>query len=206
MRTFTLAEAARLVGTSRGTLYRHIKRGRLGYDSAGGHGKSGIITEEALRQAGFTVPPEVEHLERLPDVRGTSPVTLHDTLPTIHQLQALAQRVEHLERYRGRLERELDLALDLLKAIANQQGSRNVAPTPPLPHTSVPQRSLGKSLSPARQRIVDLLRKHAAGLSPAETRQRLKIDKDLADTMRAMARDGLLTRLGAGRYVVAEER
>ena len=51
MRTFILAEAARLVGTSRGTLYRHIKRGRLGYDAAGGPGKSGIITEEALRQA-----------------------------------------------------------------------------------------------------------------------------------------------------------
>ncbi len=36
MRTFTLAEAARLVGTSRGTLYWLIKQGRLAYDPADG--------------------------------------------------------------------------------------------------------------------------------------------------------------------------
>jgi excisionase family DNA binding protein len=208
MRTFTLAEAARLVGTSRGTLYRHIKRGRLGYEAAGGPGKSGVITEEALRQAGFQVPPDVEHLGRLPDVRRTSPATLHEMLPDAYRLQTLEQRVEHLERYTGRLERELDLALDLLKAIASQQGSRDVVPASRLPPTRMPPRSLGqsgvKSLAPVRQQIVELLRHHPAGLSPAEARQRLTSEKDLGDTMKGMARDGLLTRLGTGRYGVAE--
>jgi hypothetical protein len=51
-----------------------------------------------------------------------------------------------------------------------------------------------------RQRIVALLQDHPEGLSPAQTRELLGSAKDLADTMRAMVRDGLLQRRGHGRY------
>ena len=203
MRTFTLAEAARLVGTSRGTLYRYIKRGRLRYEGAGGPGKSGVITEEALRQAGFSVPPEVEHLERLPDVRTTSPATFPDTFPDVSRLQALEQRLAHLERYTERLERQFDRALELLTLIAGQQSSAPPRAVSSAPSVSLPSPSKGTALSPVRQQIMALLQHHPEGLSPAEARRLLQVEKNLGDTMTAMVRDGLLRRMAPGRYTRA---
>ena len=53
-----------------------------------------------------------------------------------------------------------------------------------------------------RRRIVALLQEHPEGLSPAQTRRLLSVDKDLGSTMKAMARDGLLRRVETGRYVL----
>ena len=53
-----------------------------------------------------------------------------------------------------------------------------------------------------RRRIVLTLREHPEGLSSAETRRLLGVDKDLGSTMRTMVRDGLLRRIETGRYVV----
>jgi excisionase family DNA binding protein len=207
LRTFTLAEAARLIGTSRGTLYRAIEAGRLTYAPGGGPGKVGQITEEALRQAGFQVPPEVEHLERLPNILGTSAATSHETFTDARRVQALEQRVEHLERLIGQLEGKVSLAVELLKSVVGQQMPLP-SPAPPAATTSappsLPPRSKGKPLSGIRQQIVDLLQAHPDGLPPAQVRALLATDKDLADTMRGMARDGILRRLETGRYVVAE--
>jgi hypothetical protein len=50
--------------------------------------------------------------------------------------------------------------------------------------------------------IVDLLPQHPEGLSPAQVRQGLRVEKDLADTMGGMARDGILDRIETGRYTV----
>jgi transposase-like protein len=54
-----------------------------------------------------------------------------------------------------------------------------------------------------RRRIVALLQEHPEGLSPAQTRQLLGVEKRLTHTMVAMARDGLLRRVAQGRYGVA---
>jgi hypothetical protein len=54
-----------------------------------------------------------------------------------------------------------------------------------------------------RRRIVALFQEHPEGLSPAQARQLLGIDKDLGSMMKAMARDGLLQRVATGRYAVA---
>jgi hypothetical protein len=54
-----------------------------------------------------------------------------------------------------------------------------------------------------RRRIVALLQEQPEGLGPVQTRELLGIDKDLVNTMKAMARDGLLRRVEAGWYVVA---
>ena len=51
---------------------------------------------------------------------------------------------------------------------------------------------------------VDLLRQHPEGLSPAQMRQGWRAEKDLADTMGGMARDGILNRVETGWYIVAE--
>ena len=73
------------------------------------------------------------------------------------------------------------------------------AHAPPGPVTT----SDTKALRGDRWRILLLLQAHPDGLSPAQTRQRLGIDKDLGDIMKAMARDGLLRPVETGRYVVA---
>jgi excisionase family DNA binding protein len=192
MRTFTLAEAARLIGTSRGTLYRAIKAGRLICTSAGGPGKESVITEDALRQAGYQLPGDTTQLERSRVVDSSFYSTSHDTSHDTSRLIAVEQRMEHLERYMERLDGKVELALDLLKAWGGQH-----SPTPVLP-TAIPPRT--RPLSAMRQRIVDLLRQHPEGMSPAQVRQALRIGKDLGDTMGGMARDGLLTRVEAGRY------
>jgi excisionase family DNA binding protein len=203
MRTFTLAEAARLLGTSRSVLYRKIDEGMLTYTSGGGPGKTSTVTEEALRLAGFNVPPEVEHLERLSDAFRTSPGSSQGTSQDAHRLQTLEQRVGHLERLTGRLEHELDLVVTMLKSLIGQPGSLPATPPKPPPslQPSLPARP--RPLSQMRQRIVDLLRQHPEGMSPAQVRQALRTNKDLGDTMGGMARDGILIRVEAGRYRVA---
>jgi DNA-binding IclR family transcriptional regulator len=55
-----------------------------------------------------------------------------------------------------------------------------------------------------RRRIVALLQEHPEGLTPAELRTRLGVDKSLADTCLGMRRYGLVQRVGRGRYVVGE--
>jgi hypothetical protein len=54
-----------------------------------------------------------------------------------------------------------------------------------------------------RRRIVALLQDYPEGLTPAEMRTLLDVDKDLADTCLGMRRDGWLRRVERGRYVVA---
>jgi hypothetical protein len=55
-----------------------------------------------------------------------------------------------------------------------------------------------------RRRIVALLQEHPEGLTPAEMRTRLGVDKRLADTCLGMRRDGLLRWVERGRYVATE--
>jgi len=55
-----------------------------------------------------------------------------------------------------------------------------------------------------RRRILALLRDHPEGLTPAEMRTLLGVDKSLADTCLGMLRYGLVQRVGRGRYVAAE--
>ena len=54
-----------------------------------------------------------------------------------------------------------------------------------------------------RQRILTLLQEHPEGLSPAQIRDRLGLARELSNTCFAMARDGLLRRVGRARYGVA---
>src|SRR2546429_9211215 len=57
-----------------------------------------------------------------------------------------------------------------------------------------------------RRRIVALLQEYPEGLSPVQTRQLLGVGKDLGQTMKAMARDGLLRRVGTGGEVGSPPR
>ena len=55
-----------------------------------------------------------------------------------------------------------------------------------------------------RRRIVALLQEHPEGLSPAQMRDHLGVEKRLAHTCLGMARDGLIRRIATGRYVHSE--
>jgi hypothetical protein len=52
-----------------------------------------------------------------------------------------------------------------------------------------------------RRRIAALLQAHPEGLTPTEIRTRLGVDRRLSDTCLGMLRDGLVQRVGRGRYV-----
>ena len=73
-----------------------------------------------------------------------------------------------------------------------------VAPQePPVPQRDDPRGTM-------RRRIVALLREHPEGLTTAEMRERLGVERSLADTCLGMFRYGLVQRVGRGRYVAAE--
>jgi len=55
-----------------------------------------------------------------------------------------------------------------------------------------------------RRRIVALLQEHPEGLTTAEMRTLLGVDRSLADTCLGMLRYGLVQRVGRGQYVAAE--
>ena len=52
-----------------------------------------------------------------------------------------------------------------------------------------------------RRRIVALLQEHPEGLTPAEIRGFLGVDRSLADTCLGMLRYGLVQRVERGKYV-----
>jgi len=57
-----------------------------------------------------------------------------------------------------------------------------------------------------RRRIVALLQEHPDGLTPAELRERLGVERSLVDTCQGMLRSGLVQRVERGRYVTAGGR
>jgi hypothetical protein len=71
MDTYTIAEAARLVGTSRGKLYQAIRTGQLQTAPGGEADQAMTVTRAVLRAAGFPVPE--------PAAPGTPPAPGPDT-------------------------------------------------------------------------------------------------------------------------------
>jgi hypothetical protein len=78
-------------------------------------------------------------------------------------------------------------------------------PTTPPARQAPPQGPLaaqgGDPRGAMRRRIVALLREHPVGLTPAEIRELLGVERSLADTCLGMLRYGLVQRVGRGRYV-----
>lgn len=122
---------------------------------------------------------------------------------------------ERLNRYLDRLETRTGLkanrasiARHALKVFLDTQERDMESPVhqgQQLPLVSTPALAPPKQpQSKMRRQIVELLQQHPEGLSPVDTRRLLGIEKDLGQTMKSMARDGLLQRLEIGRYSVAE--
>jgi len=115
--------------------------------------------------------------------------------------------IAHLERA---LEQAQAREMRLLDLLAQRTGSQSTpllsAPQPAPPArtpAAAPHPAAPPPLSGLRQQIVAVLQQHPEGLSPKALQTRLQLDTDVRSTMKSMVHRGLLTRLEAGRYVVA---
>ena len=95
----------------------------------------------------------------------------------------------------------------LLEAPRTVPPASTPAPPAPVPQASIPP---GASMwdsraarGAIRQRILALLQEHPEGLTAVELRGLLRADRSLTDTCAGMFKDGLLRRVGRGRYVGA---
>ena len=201
MDTYTMTEAARLVGTSTGKLYQARRAGRLQALAGQEPGAVLRVTPEALRAAGFALPPAPRPASPPApaplEAPTPTPVAAAPEVPALPPErpgpdQALLAHLElALEQAR---ERELRL-LDLLAHLTGQRRAPQA-----LAGTPAAAQPPGGSLRP---QIVAVLQQHPEGLSPQAVRTLLQVDHDVRSTMKGMVRSGLLTRRAAGRYVVA---
>ncbi len=206
MDTYTIAEAARLVGTSRGKLYQAIRTGQLQTAPGGEADQAMTVTRAALRAAGFPVPE--------PAAPGTPPAPGPDTPgPTAggspdgerQHDQGDRALIAHLERALEEAREREGRLLDLVAHLTGQRSAlpAGVPPAAPTPSAVRPAASARPPLSGLRQQIVVVVHQHPEGLSPQATRILLHVDKDLRATMKGMVRSGILTRRAAGQYVMA---
>jgi hypothetical protein len=116
--------------------------------------------------------------------------------------EAAHERETQLLQLMAQMQQQNQRLLDMPRsAPAPPLPSPRSAPAPPLPSP----RAAGVDEAPRgemRRRIVALLQEHPEGLSPAQVRRLMGIDKNLGSTMKAMARDGLLQRIATGQYMV----
>jgi hypothetical protein len=84
------------------------------------------------------------------------------------------------------------------------EAPRTIPPPRPQPSPHPEPRTAASTRDPRgdmRRRIVALLQDYPEGLTPAEIRTLLGVDRSLADTCLGMLRYGLVRRVGPGRYV-----
>jgi len=125
----------------------------------------------------------------------------------------LTQMMHERETQLTQAAHERETLLLQLLAQVQQQNQRllDMPRTPPplappgaTPRQGQPAAQGGDPRGAMRRRIVALLQEHPEGLTTAEMRTLLGVDRSLADTCLGMRRDGLLQRVGRGRYVVVE--
>jgi hypothetical protein len=221
MAKLSISDAARVAGVARSTLQRAVRAGRLSLDT-----NHQVDTTELLR-AGFTLhaaPPraaDMPHAARQDAAARSTPLPHRAAPPPDPELALLRQEREALQRERDLLARQVDAALareqaalerealllHMLEQVQQQNQRLLEAGRGPAVPALPPQAAAGtrEARGAMRQRIVELVRAHPHGLTPAEVRAYLGVTKDLGDTMRAMHRDGLLRRVEYGRYAVAQD-
>ena len=219
MDTYTITEAARLVGTSKAKLYQAIRAGRL-LARAGQEPDAVLrVTPEALRAAGFALPPAPAPSEA-PTTASPAPAPAAEAAPAPATPEVAAPEVPALPPARpgpdqaliAHLERALEQAqareLRLLDLLADLTRQRSAPPAPlaaPVLPAAGPRPPARPPLSGLRQQIVAVVRQHPEGIAPRDVRTLLAVDHDVRSTMKGMVRSGILTRREAGRYVVAPE-
>lgn len=166
--------------------------------------------------------PESGHLKRqfTQDTERQLTSTEHAVVDILReQMQAMREELQaaRAERQAAQEERqaareERALLLRMLEQV-HQQSQRLLeaprstpTPAPPLITTSNISATRGETArGDMRRRIVALLDDYPEGLTPAEIRILLRVGKRLSNTCIAMLRDGLLRRVGPGKYTAREE-
>jgi hypothetical protein len=218
MAKLTISDAARACGVARTTIQRAVKTGRLSLDA-----EHCVDTAELLR-VGYQLDAAVLHAasqqETLHTQQGAAPQhsTMQHPAAAPHDLQLVRQERDALQRERDLLVQQVDMlrsmhqttqqqltqAQQMLHEMQHRYDRLLEAPrTAPMPDTPRPMPAAhAPPRGEMRRRIVELLREHPEGQSPARVRQALGLEKSLADTMGGMARDGLLRRVAMGLYTV----
>ena len=231
MAKLTISDAARVAGVARSTLHRAMHAGRLSVDADGRvdtaellragytlHGAPHQVPATALQDATpprrdtqqTHTPAETQGLLALQQERDLLRLERDllrrelDAAQTREQA-ALAREQEAREERQAVREREA-LLLRMVEQMQHRYDRLLEAPRPDqTPHAPAPPRPMpadAAARGEIRRRILALLHEHPEGLSPAQTRRLLGIEKPLTNTMTAMVRDGLLRRLGTGLYGV----
>jgi AcrR family transcriptional regulator len=149
-----------------------------------------------------TISAETRTLERLIDVLQ-------------RELEAARERETLLLQMLSQMQQQNQRLLDMPRSLpappsprATRQDASGApqpprgAQQPPAPPRQPPSHS-GDPRGAMRRRIVALLQEHPEGLTPAEIRTLLGVERSLADTCLGMRRYGLVQRVGRGRYVAA---
>jgi hypothetical protein len=223
MALLTVVDAVRLTGVSRAQLYRYLKAGRISRTP------EGFLDTAELLRAGLmlqmrdeTVPVSMTHEETPAVSSDVSAVSL----PALERLIDVLQRELDTARLLLREAHERETLLLQMLSQVQQQNQRlldmpHSAPQEPVQAPQRPPPAQRTSLASSRpqeppaaqgvdprgamrRRIVALLQEHPEGLTPREIRDRLGVDRSLADTCLGMLRYGLVQRVGQGRYVAAE--
>jgi hypothetical protein len=196
----SVSDAARVAGVSRVTLHRYIKAGKLSRTP------EGLIDTAELLRLGMVLHPDTVYQPVTVQQEVTPPATPSVSGPdtaTLQQLIGVLQRELDAAHAREQTARDREaLLLQMLQQV-QQQSQRLLEAGPPAPgsYHPAPVAVSHRDRGDMRQQILALLREYPDGLSPAQTRQRLGVEKDLGSTMKGMLRDGLLRRLEPGRYV-----
>ena len=230
MAQLTKAEAARQLGIARSTLYKLIDQGKVSptpdglidqaelvrvaayVDTLTGRLRTSEDIHDTPAQRHAETPlgrphtddhehPRTDVRERpqtsadvLVDILREQIQVLRDELQeTRAERQAAREREAHLLRLVEQLQQRYDRLLDMPRSapVMTQEHTPSAPGPPPAQRGEM------------RRHILALLKDHPEGLSPAQVRQLLGVDKSLRSTMQAMVRDGLLKRVEAGVYVSA---
>jgi hypothetical protein len=225
MAKLTLSEAARACNVARTTIQRAVKTGRLSLDA-----EHRIDTAELLR-VGYQLDAAVLHAASQQSPMQTQQNAAPQR-STTQQQGVAAQEIPLLRQERDALQRERDLLMqqvDMLRSMhqtTQQQlthaqqmlhemqhrydrllaAPNSSQPVRPELSSHPEPRTAPSTMDPrgdTRRRIVALLREYPEGLTPAEIRGFLGVDRPLSDTLLGMRRYGLVQRVGRGRYVAA---
>jgi hypothetical protein len=226
MAKLTKADAARQLGIARSTLYKLIDQGKVSPTPDGLIDQAELVRvaayvdtlkERTRTSADTTEIPALRHAEtpyRRPQTAvheqpwtdtserpQTSPDVVVDILR--EQLQLMREELQAVREERQAVREREALLLHMLQQMQQRYDRLLEAPRPASVSPSAPRApsALETPRGDMRRRIVALLREHPQGLTPAEIRTLLRLDKRLSNTCLGMLRDGLLRRVGRGRYV-----
>ncbi len=160
------------------------------------------VTDAVTPPVTPAVPTETRTLERLIDVLQ-------------RELDAARERETLLLQMLSQMQQQNQRLLDMPRSApvpafpgprAHEAPRRAPAPHAPAPPSRVvaPVREPFPTRGAARQRILAVLREYPEGLTAVELRVLLGAEKSLTDTCAGMYKQGLLQRVGRGKYVVAE--